>query len=108
LTYEIPLTGTHDRELVHASEKMEFDQRPVWMPKHKYALAFADVNENLFDDHGVLRNQEELDLRWTLVNTFEALKKGIPLPYVGHLLRIWRSKFFFWVRRLLLAIGLWK
>ena len=83
IEFDIVLTGTHDKGLVEAVE--EVGQNPkLYLPKYQYRLTFKDVNENLFDDQGIIRSQKLIDFWWTLPNTFNKLKEGNPVPYIRH------------------------
>lgn len=112
VTFEVPLTGTHEVELVRAVEPVPAGTPGVrpgqtfYMPKYIYELAFEDITGNLFDQGGLLRNKKGIQLRWTLENTFKQLKDGNPLPFIKHLLSIVVTDAVFSVRRNLRRLGI--
>jgi hypothetical protein len=112
LTYEVVLTGTHEKELVSALQPLPASVpgtppgQILYLPKYTYELAFEDTIGNLFDQAGLPRNRAEIDLRWTLENTFRDLKEGHPWPFVRHSLKIVLTRGTFSVRRAIRRLGL--
>jgi hypothetical protein len=109
IDFAVCLTGTHNREIVPA--RKDISQIPgatpgLSMPKHKYELVFTDINGRLFDHTGQLRSQKLMDLWWTLENTFRALKRGSPLPYLWHMIEIFVTSLLFRIRRFFWRLGL--
>lgn len=104
IEFEVVLTGSHEKALVEAVEKVS-DVYNLYLPKYNRYLTFKDVNENLFDDQGKIRSQKLIDLWWTLPNTFNKLKNGNPLPYIWHMMKIIQCYFLFKLRRLVAHIG---
>jgi len=107
LTYEVVLTGSHDKELFYARKEIK-PGTGLFLPKHEYKIVIRDVYDNYFDEDGHLINRKELDLRWTIGNTFNDLRKGNIFPWLKHVFKIKVSRFIFFVRKVLWSLGLRK
>lgn len=89
---EVPISGTHNIEIVRARKSI-VPGSPMTMAKYEYEIGFRDASMIFFDKDGKIRSQEIMDLWWTLPNTFHALKKGNPFPYLKHMFTI----LYYWV-----------
>lgn len=97
------ITGTSDEKLLSEFTKV-FPDSNIFLPKHRYQLAFEDPDGNFFDQNGKLLSRKLIDLNWTLENTFNKLKEGKYWPFIWHKLKIqkeimllrWR-KFIRWI-----------
>lgn len=105
IVFETIIKGSTDEPLLNAFVPLQPGSE-MYLPKYTYQLAFEDVNGNLFDQDGKLRNRKGIDLRWTLPNTFDSLRDGNPLPLVKHRLAILWSDVRFAMRRFLNQLGL--
>lgn len=109
IDFAVCLTGTHNRELVLARKvvsKIPGATSGLSVPKYEYELVFTDINGRLFDHTGQLRSQKLINLWWTLENTFRSLKRGNPLPYVWHMMKICVTSMLFRMRRFFWHLGL--
>lgn len=82
ITIEFPVTGTSDQKILgsyntnkptayvvkNRLERLLLGWKMRANRKTNYELAFEDVNENLFDMSGNLRNKREINLQHTLSN----------------------------------------
>ena len=107
ITCKFPITGTCDEKLLKEFIPIQPGSHFVLL-KHKYELAFEDVNENLYDQKGNLCNREEIDLRWTLPNSTRDLQHGKFWPLIKHELKIFWTRLKFRLKNLLQFFGLWK
>jgi hypothetical protein len=109
IDFAVCLTGTHNREIVLARKdisKLPGATPGMSVPKYEYQLVFTDINGRLFDHSGRLRSQKLINLWWTLENTFRSLKRGNPLPYVWHMIKICVTSVLFRIRRFFWRLGL--
>ncbi|MBI2066005.1 hypothetical protein HYT60_00665 [Candidatus Woesebacteria bacterium] len=104
LKYEIALTGSHDEQLIKEREPLPHSPF-LSISKYDYKLIFEDVNENLFDDQGALRSREEINLWWTLPNTFKKLQNGNFLPFIKHYLHLQLVRLNFRIKRVFFNFG---
>ena len=102
IVYEIPVPGTGDEQLLREIREVV---PGFYLPKHKYELAFEDINDNLFSQDGKLLNREVIDLNWTLPNTYGDLKHWNPIPFLVHKARIYYSQLRFFARKLFYHFG---
>lgn len=100
--FEIPLTGTSDKELVEAFRAIGEN---MYLPQYEYELAFEDTDGHLFDQEGILRNRTAIDLRWTLPNTYQQLTEGRMLPFLRHLGKIYWASARFTIRKFIRSLG---
>ena len=105
IRFAVALTGTHVGELVRAQRQVT-ESSALTLPRHEFKLAFEDVNETLFDDQGKIKSRKLINLWWTLENTFTALKRGNPFPYLGHMLQILLAYAGWKIRGFFAALGL--
>ena len=102
IVYEIPVPGTGDEQLLREIREVV---PGFYLPKHKYELAFEDINDNLFSQDGKFLNREVIDLNWTLPNTYGDLKHWNPIPFLVHKARIYYSQLRFFARKLFYHFG---
>ena len=94
---------------VRALTEMVTDQigRPLI---HKYTptITIEDVNGNLFDSTGRLRNREEMNLRFLLQDHLRNAQHGITKGLVKHLWLIFYCRIKFAIKRMGFLLGLTK
>jgi hypothetical protein len=100
IIFEIPIDSTPDEKLLKAVVSVRKNSS-FYLPKYKYELCFEDTNENFFDQQGRLRNLEEINLRWTLINAKKKLEKGNPVPFFQHITRLQLSKLKFVLKKVI-------
>lgn len=104
LEYEVIITGTHLEKIFSEVIRVS-DESHVYLPKYEPKLIFQDTNENLFAENGELLNRKLIDLWWTLPNSFESLKKGNPLPWIKHMLKIVFNSISHKITKVIYSIG---
>lgn len=105
VTIDMIAQGNSDEHILHAYDEIAPGFR---IPKYEYQLMFEDVNGNIFGADWKLRNREVSDLWFTIGNTTHALKRGNPLPLIGHYLSIQWSRIKFRVKIIKQYLGLSK
>ncbi|TAK04930.1 hypothetical protein EPO33_02940 [Patescibacteria group bacterium] len=107
VVFHLETEGTADAKLLREYRSVA-PGSPFVLSKYTYELVFEDIHGNFFDEKGASHSKKEIDLRWTLENTFHDLKNGNPLPYVWHIFRIWRAGVIYRLKTGLHWFGLWR
>ncbi len=105
IIFESIVEGTSDKEILSVLEPIQPGSQ-YYLPKYQYELAFEDINGNLFDKNGYLKNRKTIDLKWTLPNTFNALRDGNILPFIKHKTSIYLSDLLFQLKKFQRFLGL--
>lgn len=110
VSFDFIVSGTSDRKILESANKPVGWVSRNWLEdflltrkfrkkRTGYELAFEDVNENLFDQYGRLRNRKEIDLWWALSN-YKGIRR---LRQLG---KIYLLKILFFLKVFLRNIGL--
>lgn len=104
IQYEQIVSGNHLEKLLTDVTRFSSDSN-VYLPKHNPRIVLQDTNENIFEENGELLNRKLIDLWWTLPNSFESLKKGNPIPWLSHMLKIFLNFLVYKITKLIYLIG---
>lgn len=103
--FDFIIEGTHNEKLIKSFKPIQPASR-FFLPKYEYELAFEDIDHNLFDQEGNIKNRKTIDLKWGLQDFSKDL---IEFKFAGlgkRLLLIFWSDLKFAIFKIFRCIGL--
>ena len=97
--------GTSDEQLVFAVKPVVLGS-DFTIPKYDYQLIFTDINDNEFDEKGILVNRDVINMNWTLENYCGDVHYKF-WPCLKQKAKITDSKFMFEIKRFFIGLA-WK